>query len=79
MIIYTICLVLGLMFTLFSAIAGHLFGGHGEANVGMGGQADGGACAAQGQGCVGTPCCGGLQCCSSGPPDSGACFPLCGI
>ena len=40
MIIYTICLVLGLMFTLFSAIAGHLFGGHDT--VGTDGQADAG-------------------------------------
>ena len=40
MIIYTICLVLGLMFTLFSAVAGHLFGGHDT--VGTDGQADAG-------------------------------------
>jgi membrane protein implicated in regulation of membrane protease activity len=40
--IYTVCLVFGLMFTLFSAIAGHLFGGHGEPHIGMDGQADGG-------------------------------------
>ncbi|HEY2328798.1 MAG TPA: NfeD family protein [Verrucomicrobiae bacterium] len=40
MIIYAICLVFGLMFTLFSAFAGHLFGGHGE--VGTGGHADAG-------------------------------------
>jgi len=40
MIIYTICLVLGLMFTLASAFFGHLFGGHGA--VGTDGQADAG-------------------------------------
>ena len=28
MIIYAICLVLGVMFTLLSAFLGHLFGGH---------------------------------------------------
>lgn len=38
MIIYTICLVLGLMFTLISAFLGHLFGGHDS--VGAGGEAD---------------------------------------
>ena len=40
MIIYTICLVLGLMFTLISAFLGHLFGGHDT--VGTGGHADAG-------------------------------------
>ena len=40
MIIYAICLVLGLMFTLISAFLGHLFGGHDA--VGTGGQADAG-------------------------------------
>lgn len=40
MIVYTICLVFGLIFTLFSAVAGHLFGGHGI--VGTDGQADAG-------------------------------------
>jgi membrane protein implicated in regulation of membrane protease activity len=40
MIIYTICLVFGLMFTLFSAFAGHLFGGHDS--IGTGGHADAG-------------------------------------
>jgi membrane protein implicated in regulation of membrane protease activity len=40
MIIYAICLVFGLMFTLFSAIAGHLFGGHDS--IGTDGQADAG-------------------------------------
>ena len=38
--IYAICLVAGLIFTLFSAVAGHLFGGHGDGHVGMGGHAD---------------------------------------
>lgn len=48
MIIYAICLVLGLMFTLISAFAGHLFGGdHGgdlghAGDVGTGGHADAG-------------------------------------
>ena len=42
MIIYIICLVTGLIFTLFSAFAGHLFGGHAEAPVGTDGQADSG-------------------------------------
>jgi membrane protein implicated in regulation of membrane protease activity len=41
MMIYTICLVLGLMFTVASAFMGHLFGGHEP--VGEGGQADTGA------------------------------------
>jgi membrane protein implicated in regulation of membrane protease activity len=41
-VIYSICLVAGLIFTLFSAVFGHLFGGHGEVHVGMGGHADGG-------------------------------------
>lgn len=40
MIIYTICLVLGLMFTLISAFLGHFFGGHDA--VGTGGHPDGG-------------------------------------
>ncbi len=40
MIIYAICLVLGLMFTLISAFMGHLFGGHDA--VGTGGEADAG-------------------------------------
>jgi membrane protein implicated in regulation of membrane protease activity len=40
--IYAICLVAGLIFTLFSAVFGHLFGGHGDIHVGMGGHADGG-------------------------------------
>jgi membrane protein implicated in regulation of membrane protease activity len=41
-IIYTICLVAGLIFTVFSAIVGHLFGGHGDVHVGTGGHADSG-------------------------------------
>ena len=40
MIIYAICLVFGLMFTLISAFAGHLFGGHDS--IGTDGQADAG-------------------------------------
>src|ERR1035437_9876023 len=40
MIIYAICLVLGLMFTVISAFLGHLFGGHDA--VGTGGHADAG-------------------------------------
>jgi hypothetical protein len=40
MIIYTICLVFGLMFTLVSVFLGHMFGGHDA--VGTGGHADGG-------------------------------------
>ena len=45
MIIYAICLVVGLVFTIFSAIAGHLFGGHdigGHGDVGTGGHAESG-------------------------------------
>lgn len=41
MIIYAICLVVGLLFTLISAIAGHFFGGDG-ADVGTGGHAEAG-------------------------------------
>jgi membrane protein implicated in regulation of membrane protease activity len=40
MIIYAICLVFGLMFTLVCAFAGHLFGGHDA--VGTGGHAESG-------------------------------------
>ena len=40
MIIYAICLVLGLMFMLISAFLGHLFGGHDS--VGTGGHAESG-------------------------------------
>ena len=43
MIIYAICLALGLIFTVFSAVAGHFFGGHdGHMDVGTGGHADAG-------------------------------------
>lgn len=43
MIIYAICLAVGLIFTIFSAIAGHLFGGHDmHTDVGTGGHADAG-------------------------------------
>lgn len=43
MIIYAACLVLGLLFTLISAVAGHLFGGgdH-DLDVGTGGHAEAG-------------------------------------
>ena len=40
MIIYAICLVVGLVFTLISAFLGHFFGGHDS--VGAGGHADAG-------------------------------------
>jgi hypothetical protein len=42
MIIYLICLVVGLVFTLVSAIAGHFFGGHDGMDVGTGGHAEAG-------------------------------------
>jgi len=42
MLIYAICLVVGLLFTLISAIAGHFFGGHDGADVGTGGHAEAG-------------------------------------
>jgi membrane protein implicated in regulation of membrane protease activity len=42
MIIYAICLVVGLLFTLISAVAGHLFGGHDGADIGTGGHAEAG-------------------------------------
>lgn len=43
MIIYAICLVVGLLFTLISAVAGHFFGGHdGHVDVGTGGHAEAG-------------------------------------
>ena len=43
MIIYTVCLALGLLFTIISAVAGHLFGGHdADAGVGTGGHAEAG-------------------------------------
>jgi membrane protein implicated in regulation of membrane protease activity len=44
MIIYTICLALGLLFTIVSAVAGHLFGGgHDGGDIGTGGHAEAGA------------------------------------
>ena len=42
MIIYAICLVVGLVFTIISAVAGHLFGGHDGTDVGTGGHAEAG-------------------------------------
>ena len=42
MIIYTVCLVAGLLFTVVSAVAGHLFGGHDGGDVGTGGHAEAG-------------------------------------
>jgi membrane protein implicated in regulation of membrane protease activity len=43
MIVYLICLVVGLAFTLISAIAGHFFGGHdGGGDLGTGGHAEAG-------------------------------------
>jgi membrane protein implicated in regulation of membrane protease activity len=41
MIIYVACLALGLLFTIITAVAGHLFGGH-DGDVGTGGQAEAG-------------------------------------
>jgi membrane protein implicated in regulation of membrane protease activity len=43
MIIYAICLVVGLVFTLVSVVAGHFFGGHGDHVGGSGGHAEAGA------------------------------------
>ena len=43
MIIYGICLVAGLIFTLVSVMAGHFFGGHGDHVAGSGGHAEAGA------------------------------------
>ena len=42
MIVYAICLTLGLVFTIFSAIAGHFFGGHHGGDLGTGGHAEAG-------------------------------------
>ena len=42
MIIYTACLALGLLFTIISAVVGHMFGGHDGADVGTGGHAEAG-------------------------------------
>src|SRR3981081_4603100 len=41
--IYLFCLVVGLVFTLFSALAGHFFGGHADHVGGSGGHAEAGA------------------------------------
>jgi membrane protein implicated in regulation of membrane protease activity len=41
-IVYGVCLVVGLLFTIFSAVAGHFFGGHDGADVGTGGHAEAG-------------------------------------
>jgi len=43
MIIYGICLMVGLVFTLISVLAGHFFGGHGDHVAGSGGHAEAGA------------------------------------
>lgn len=43
MMIYMICLVVGLVFTLISVVVGHFFGGHGEHVGGSGGHAEAGA------------------------------------
>jgi membrane protein implicated in regulation of membrane protease activity len=41
--IYLFCLVIGLVFTLFSVVAGHFIGGHGDHVGGSGGHAEAGA------------------------------------
>jgi membrane protein implicated in regulation of membrane protease activity len=41
--IYLFCLVVGLVFTLFSVVAGHFLGGHGDHVSGSGGHAEAGA------------------------------------
>lgn len=41
--IYLFCLVIGLVFTLFSVVAGHFLGGHSDHVVGSGGHAEAGA------------------------------------
>jgi membrane protein implicated in regulation of membrane protease activity len=43
MIIYAICLVVGLVFALVSVVAGHFFGGHDAHVAGSGGHAEAGA------------------------------------
>jgi hypothetical protein len=43
MMIYAICLVTGLVFTLVSVVAGHFFGGHDGHVSGSGGHAEAGA------------------------------------
>lgn len=42
MFIYTLCLVVGLLFVVTSAIFGHFIGGHDGGNVGTGGHAEAG-------------------------------------
>jgi len=43
MIVYAICLVVGLLFTIGSALLGHLFGGHdADTDIGTGGHAEAG-------------------------------------
>lgn len=41
MLIYAACLAIGLIFTIVSAVAGHLFGGH-DTDIGTGGHAEAG-------------------------------------
>jgi len=43
MMIYLLCLVVGLVFTLLSVLFGHFFGGHGDHVGGSGGHAEAGA------------------------------------
>ena len=43
MITYAICLIVGLVFTLLSVVAGHFFGGHGDHVSGSGGHAEAGS------------------------------------
>ncbi len=43
MMIYLICLVVGVVFTLVSVVAGHFFGGHSDHVGGSGGHAEAGA------------------------------------
>ncbi|MBI2948471.1 MAG: NfeD family protein [Verrucomicrobia bacterium] len=42
-LIYLVCLVIGVIFVLFTAIAGHFFGGHDAHVIGSGGHAEAGA------------------------------------
>ncbi len=41
-IVYAFCLVVGLVFALVSAVAGHLFGGDHDSDIGTGGEAEAG-------------------------------------
>jgi membrane protein implicated in regulation of membrane protease activity len=41
-LIYAICLAVGLLFTIISAISGHFFGGDGHGDMGTGGHAEAG-------------------------------------